>query len=56
MQHLFNIATQAAKIAAFWLITTTPGVVSDYPSFRTQPAEISLLIEVQLPPSNPRRR
>jgi hypothetical protein len=55
MQHLFNLTAQAAKIAAFWLLTATPAVVSLQPAV-SAPAPTIVLAELRLPPSNPRRR
>ncbi|MEW5965219.1 MAG: hypothetical protein AB1749_16865 [Pseudomonadota bacterium] len=55
MQHLFNLTAQAAKVAAFWLLTATPVVVSLEPAV-SAPAPTIVLAEIRLPPSNPRRR
>lgn len=55
MQHLFNITAQAAKILAFWLLTATPTVVSSVPAL-SAPADTIVLVDLRLPPSNPRRR
>ena len=56
MQHLFSISAQISKVAAFWLITATPGVVTLQPTAAVQPAAMSFLAEIHMPPSNPRRR
>lgn len=56
MQHVFNISAQVAKVAAFWLMTATPGVVDQQRSISDHFHTPSLLAEIQLPHSNPRRR
>mgnify|MGYP001268929068 CR=1 FL=1 len=55
MQHLINIAAQAAKISAFWLLTATPTVVSSAPLVSVH-LDTIVIAELRLPPSNPRRR